>query len=178
MNGCIKIIQAAQESARVLVEQLEAKRTDRLVIAESCTAGLVAGILGQIPGISKWLCGSAVTYRESAKREWLGVSTTTLANHHAESIETTSEMALGVLRKTTEAKYSVAVTGHLGPNAPPAMDGRIFIAVAVRSGEDTQIYSTHCLKLNSLERVTRQYESVDCVLSCIEKAVAAGDTGR
>ena len=177
MNGCSEIIQAAEDSARALVEQLEANRTDRLVIAESCTAGLVAGVLGQIPGISKWLCGSAVTYRESAKKEWLGVSSTTLATHHAESIETTREMALGVLRKTSEAKYSVAVTGHLGPDAPPALDGQIFIAVAVRADEEARIYSTDCLKLSSLERVARQYESVDCVLSCIKEAVAAGDAG-
>ena len=175
MSGCIEILKTAQESARALVKQLEFNQTDRLVMAESCTGGLAAGLLAQVPGVSQWLCGSAVTYRESVKTKWLGVSTTTLANYRAESMETTSEMALGVLRQTSEAKYSAAITGHLGPDAPPATDGQIFIAIAVRSDKETQIYSTYCLKLDSLERVARQYESAGRVLRCLREAMAAGN---
>ena len=174
INASGEMLQAAQRSAQALVEQLEVNQTDRLVIAESCTAGLVSGLLAQVPGVSQWLCGSAVTYRESVKREWLGVSATTLASYLAESIETTSEMALGVLQRTSEAKFSVAITGHLGPDAPPATDGQVFIAVAVRIGEGTGIYSTHRHKLDSRERVARQYEAADCVLRVVREAVAEG----
>ena len=82
---------------------------------------------------------------------------------------------MGVLRQTSEAKYSAAITGHLGPDAPPTTDGQIFIAIAVRSDKETQIYSTHCLKLDSLERVARQYESAGRVLRCLREAMAAGN---
>ncbi len=174
MSQCNEILKAARQSARALVKQLELNQTDRLVMAESCTAGLASGLLAQVPGVSQWLCGSAVTYRESVKTEWLGVSATTLANYRAESMETTSEMALGVLRQTSEAKYSAAITGHLGPGAPPATDGQIFIAIAVRRDEETQIDSTHCFQLDSHERVARQYESADRVLGCLREAMAAG----
>ena len=143
-------------------------------MTESCTAGLAAGLLAQVPGVSQWLCGSAVTYRESVKVDWLGVSAATLASHFAESMETTSEMALGVLGRTTEATCSVAITGHLGPDAPLETDGHIFIAVAMRTGQETRICSTHRLKLHSLERVARQYESANCVLRFAREALASG----
>jgi PncC family amidohydrolase len=172
MNASSEIMQAALAAARALVEQFEINQSDRLVIAESCTGGLVSGLLAQVPGVSQWLCGSAVTYRGSVKKEWLGVSETTLATCHAESIETTSEMALGVLRQTSEANFSVAITGHLGPGAPPATDGQVFIAVAVQAGEVDEIYSTHQLKLDSHERVLRQYESAVCLLDVTRKAIA------
>ena len=174
MSGYSEFLLATQESARALVEQLKVNQTDRLVMAESCTAGLASGLLAQVPGVSQWLCGSAVTYRESVKVDWLGVSAATLASHFAESMETTSEMALGVLGQTAEASCSVAITGHLGPDAPPETDGHIFIAVAMRTGQETRICSTHRLKLHSLERVARQYESANCVLRFAREALASG----
>mgnify|MGYP006138394627 FL=1 len=178
MNTNSEIIRAAKDSARALYDQFGVNQSDRLVIAESCTAGMVAGLLAQIPGVSQWLCGSAVTYRESVKKEWLGVSSTTLSNHLAESTETTCEMALGVLRRTAEANFSVAITGHLGPEAPPETDGQVYVAVAVRSGEGIEIYSTHRINLDSRERVARQYESADRVLRIAREAMAEGDLLR
>ena len=46
----------------------------RLALAESCTGGLIAGQLAQIPGISEHFCGSAVVYRYDTKARWLGLS--------------------------------------------------------------------------------------------------------
>ena len=59
------------ESARLLARQLAETRT-RLVLAESCTGGLAAATLAAIPGISHWLCGSAVTYREPDENRLAG----------------------------------------------------------------------------------------------------------
>ena len=45
----------------------------KLVLAESCTCGRIAATLGALPGISSYLCGSQVVYRNLSKQQWLGV---------------------------------------------------------------------------------------------------------
>lgn len=158
---------AAQEKAARIAERLKQNQTDLIVFAESCTAGLVVALLGQIPGISNWLCGSAVTYRESAKKQWLDVSAETLAQHTAESLETTCEMAVGILSKTSEASYSAAVTGHLGPDAPQAIDGKIFVAVARRVDDSIEITSSQSFPLTSSSRIDRQHEAAQIVFDAL-----------
>ena len=61
-----------QAKAEVVATRL-AERQERLVLAESCTGGLICATLATIPGISQWLCGSSVVYRETTKRDWLGI---------------------------------------------------------------------------------------------------------
>lgn len=162
-----EFILAATESAEALAIRLKKVQTEKVVFAESCTAGLVAALLGQLPGISNWLCGSAVTYRESVKMEWLGVSQRTLSLQTAESLATTSEMATGVLRKTEEATFSAAVTGHLGPDAPSDRDGTVFVAVAKRMRDTVEIANTRTVQLESSTRVDRQHESAKSVLDLL-----------
>ncbi len=115
--------------AAELVDALKVAET-RLVLAESCTGGLIAAELASIPGVSQWLCGSAVTYRENTKIRWLDVSAESIAQQTAVSEQVAREMAIGVLKQTPEADLSAAITGHLGPNAPPGQDGLIFIGIA------------------------------------------------
>lgn len=104
----------------------------RLVTAESCTAGFVAAELGQIPGISESWCGSLVAYRKESKFEWLGIDRSILDDplRGPVSEDATRELARAALQKTSEATIAAAVTGHLGPNSPPGMDGHVFTAVA------------------------------------------------
>ncbi|MCA9140480.1 MAG: CinA family protein, partial [Planctomycetales bacterium] len=64
--------------AQQLVELLSEKRV-KLVLAESCTGGLVSAALTAIPGVSSWLAGSMVVYQEQSKVCWLGVDQETLA---------------------------------------------------------------------------------------------------
>ncbi|MFT5301374.1 MAG: nicotinamide-nucleotide amidase [Mariniblastus sp.] len=156
---------SAPQCAARLAAILAQRQTDRVVFAESCTSGLVAALLGQIPGISNWLCGSAVTYRESVKQSWISVSAETLRQFSAESIETTCEMAIGVLERTAEASYSAAVTGHLGPDVQDGSDGKIFISIARRDGEGLEIVQTQVVQLESTTRVQRQFESAQAVLA-------------
>lgn len=113
----------------------------RLVLAESCTGGLVAASLVGIAGISEWLTGSAVVYRDDTKHRWLDVSEKDLANPAITAVSevVARQMAEGVLRKTPEADWSVATTGHLGPGAPASIDGLVFIAAARR--EEDRIVS-------------------------------------
>ena len=65
-------IDSSHTVAAELAEQLAAKQ-QKIVFAESCTAGMAAALLGGCPGISAWLCGSAVTYREATKTRWLDI---------------------------------------------------------------------------------------------------------
>jgi len=114
-------------------------RSWRLVLAESCTCGMAAAAIGGVPGASEVFCGSAVTYRERVKSQWLDVDPETLRQFTAESQETTDEMADRVLRRTDEATFGAAITGHLGPGAPPEKDGRVFVSLCYRPGNSGSI---------------------------------------
>ena len=107
----------------------------RIVFAESCTGGLVAASLARVPGISDFLCGSAVVYRLNTKMTWLGVSEASLNDPGPVSDVVAREMILGVLACTPEADCAASITGHLGPLAPDDQDGLVFIGVACRSSE-------------------------------------------
>ena len=105
------------------------------MLAESCTCGLIAATLGEIPGISEHLCGSAVVYRNATKAAWLNVSAHDLADPAigAVSDAVAAAMAVGVLQNTAEADLSTSITGDLGPNAPPETDGVVVIGLATRN---------------------------------------------
>src|SRR5688572_6217587 len=117
------------DSAAAEVARLLQSTGRRLVLAESCTGGLVAATLARVPGISEHLCGSAVVYRAATKSAWLGIDPRLLHDPAIGpvSAEVTRELALAVLEQTPEADLSAGVTGHLGPDAPPALDGVVYI---------------------------------------------------
>ena len=151
---------------------------DRLVLAESCTAGLVAAELGQIPGISEFLCGSMVVYRTLTKAAWLGISQDPLFHPDIGpvSAQVTMSLAEAVLIQTPEATISAAITGHLGPGAPPSLDGQLFFAVA-RRGLPSSLERVQKFKLTSpspvnlddlLRRGLRQREAAHALLRYIE----------
>lgn len=148
-----------------LVRQLELKRL-KLVLAESCTGGLVAAELAKVPGVSNWLCGSAVTYRSETKSAWLDVDPASIAKHTAVSSEVATQMVEGALRKTPEADIAAAITGHLGPDAPSEFDGIVFIATRVRNQSKPTV-SRHALTSNS--RTDRQAEATKLVLGQLIK---------
>ncbi|HUP82119.1 MAG TPA: CinA family protein [Pirellula sp.] len=154
------------------------ERGDRLVLAESCTAGLVAAQLGQIPGISNFLCGSMVIYRTSTKTAWLGISSEVLQNPATGPVSATVTLLLAgaILTKTPEATLAAAITGHLGPGAPKGMDGQVYCAV-VRRGFRSEISEVQSFKLSSgpvtdqddfANRHARQKEAAYALLSLIE----------
>ncbi|MEK6270780.1 MAG: nicotinamide-nucleotide amidohydrolase family protein [Planctomycetales bacterium] len=149
------------------------RRQLRLALAESCTGGLVAARLTSIAGASDILCGSMVSYRDLTKREWLGISATELEKFSSVSREITHAMAIAVLAETPEASLAAAVTGHLGPDAPPELDGALFVTVVFRdpdsNGDRTLIEDEY--RLEASPRVARQAEAADFVLRQIEKSL-------
>lgn len=103
--------------------------------AESCTGGLIAGALTEIPGSSSVVDRGFVTYSNEAKMQMIGVSPETLRLHGAVSKETAIEMAKGALAGSLAA-ISVAVTGVAGPGggSPEKPVGLVHLAAARRDG--------------------------------------------
>jgi nicotinamide-nucleotide amidase len=87
--------------------------------AESCTGGLIAGLLTEIPGSSNMLERGFVVYSNAAKQELLGVPPETLTHHGAVSEQTAAAMAEGALR-ASRAEVAVSVTGIAGPDGGTA----------------------------------------------------------
>ena len=86
----------------------------RIATAESCTGGLVAGALTDVPGSSDVVDRGFVTYSNAAKEQMLGVDAATLAAHGAVSEEVARAMAEGALRHSL-ADLAVSTTGIAGP---------------------------------------------------------------
>jgi nicotinamide-nucleotide amidase len=87
--------------------------------AESCTGGLIAALLTEIPGSSSVLERGFVVYSNAAKEESLGVPAETLAKHGAVSEPTARAMAEGALAQS-RAEVAVSVTGIAGPDGGTA----------------------------------------------------------
>jgi nicotinamide-nucleotide amidase len=125
-------------------DTLAIARSRRMMIAtaESCTGGLIAGLLTEIPGSSDVLERGFVTYSNAAKEEMLGVPHELLATHGAVSRAVAAAMAEGALDHSW-AQLAVAVTGIAGPGGGSAEKpvGLVFIA-AMRAG-DAPIVQRH-----------------------------------
>ena len=102
------------ESLEQTVGRLLRARRQTLAVAESCTGGLIADRITEVPGSSDYLILSAVTYANSAKIKILGVNAKTLDTHGAVSEQTVEEMARGVQR-ISGANYGLATSGVAGP---------------------------------------------------------------
>ncbi len=155
----------ASELARLLAEQ-----NKKIVLAESCTGGMAAALLTQVPGISQYFCGSAVTYREATKSQWLKVSPEHMHEFTAESMEASDEMAVNILEMTEEADFSAAITGHLGPGIDPKIDGILFISLAIKQPAKSHCKVIHRFSggLSASDRIQRQLESAAIMLEqCI-----------
>ncbi len=86
-----------------------------LGLAESCTGGLLAAAITEIPGSSGYFNGSIVAYRNKVKKKVLKVTTPCLRKFGAVSAETAAAMARGA-RKATTAGIGLSITGIAGPD--------------------------------------------------------------
>ncbi len=123
------------EAAKRLLDICKRKNLT-VATAESCTAGLVAGTLTEVPGTSSILDRGFVTYSNQAKQDMVGVSAATLKAHGAVSRETAEDMARGALAHAP-VDLAVSVTGIAGPDGGSAEKpvGLVHFAAASRSGQ-------------------------------------------
>ncbi|MDB5730084.1 MAG: ompetence-damaged protein [Noviherbaspirillum sp.] len=87
----------------------------RLATAESCTAGLIAAMLGDLPGCGSWLECGFVTYSPEAKNRLLGVKFETIDECNLTSEQVAREMVEGALRNS-RANVAISNTGVAGPS--------------------------------------------------------------
>lgn len=119
---------------------LDAARARRVMIAtaESCTGGLIAGALTEVPGSSDGFDRGFVTYSNAAKMQMLGVRAETLDTHGAVSEQVAAEMAQGALRQS-DAGIAVSVTGIAGPGGSEHKpEGRVCFGISQPFGTFTQ----------------------------------------
>ena len=123
-----------------LAAQLLAKATESGVMiasAESCTGGMLAAALTDLPGSSMMFDRGFVTYTNAAKMELLGVSAETLRTHGAVSEETADEMATGALARS-DAQIAVSITGIAGPGGSDHKpEGRVCFGLATADKHTT-----------------------------------------
>jgi len=121
---------------RVIEENAQAGRT--VALAESCTGGLVAAALTEVPGSSAVFDRSFVTYSNAAKREMLGVPSEIIETFGAVSIACVWAMAKGALERSG-ADVAVAISGVAGPGGGTTLKpvGTVVFARVTRNSENT-----------------------------------------
>lgn len=119
----------------VIVEELTA-RGETLAVAESCTGGLVAHRITNVPGASAVFLAGYVTYANEAKQTALGVPAALLVEHGAVSAQVAAAMASGA-RAAADATFALATTGIAGPGGGSEEKpvGTVYIALAEEGRE-------------------------------------------
>lgn len=134
MSNSLLPVELVDLARRVVEANKAAGR--KVAVAESCTGGLVAAALTEVPGSSAVLDRGFVTYSNEAKEETLGVSNDIIDAFGAVSVACVYAMAKGALQRS-QADVAVAISGIAGPDggsqAKPV--GTVVFARAIR-GED------------------------------------------
>ena len=113
------------------LKRLLAGSRKTFALAESCTGGLIASRVTDVPGASEYFEAGVVSYSNRAKEKFLSVPARVIASHGAVSAETATEMAVGI-RHAADSDIGLSVTGVAGPDggslAKPV--GTVFIGLA------------------------------------------------
>ena len=120
--------------ARAVVAHLvSAKKT--VSVAESCTGGLIAAAITDVPGASKAFVGGVITYATDTKAELLGVPECMIAQHGVVSAEVAAAMAAAVAEKFG-TDYGLAATGYAGPTGGTEADpvGTVYLGLHTPDG--------------------------------------------
>ena len=128
-----------QKQDELTVAKLLIETDKQLAIAESCTGGLVSSLMTDVSGSSAFIKANFVTYANEAKSKYLGVSADTLKTYGAVSLQTATEMSLGLL-KETGADYSLVTTGIAGPTGgnDEKPVGLVYIGIA-KNGDNPDV---------------------------------------
>jgi nicotinamide-nucleotide amidase len=140
----------------------------KIVTAESCTGGLIAGLLTEVPGSSAVVERGFVVYSNEAKAAMLGVPTEVIAAHGAVSEATARAMAEGAL-KNALADVAVSVTGVAGPDGGSAEKpvGLVWFGCARRGAETI----ARVERFGPIGRAAVRLASVGVALELLESAL-------
>jgi nicotinamide-nucleotide amidase len=154
------------QMSAALLDRLRAAHLT-LVTAESCTGGLVSGMLTEIAGSSDVVERGFVTYSNAAKMELLGVPEAVLAEHGAVSEAVARAMAQGALAHS-HADVAVSVTGIAGPGGGSAAKpvGLVHLAAARRGGA---VLHREC-RFGDIGRSPVRLASVEVALQLVARA--------
>ncbi|WP_181702824.1 CinA family protein [Chthonobacter albigriseus] len=141
----------------------------KIATAESCTGGLIAALLTEIPGSSDVLDRGFVTYSNEAKAEMIGVPPDLIAQHGAVSEPVARAMAIGALSRS-HADLVVSVTGIAGPGGGTDRKpvGLVHFALAVRRGDLSHLER----RFGDLGRAGIRLASVEQALALLENGMA------
>jgi len=152
------------DAAEVL--NLARARGVMIATAESCTGGLIAVRLTDVPGSSDVVDRGFVTYSNAAKIEMLGVLPATLDTHGAVSEEIAAEMAVGALTRSGVG-IAVSVTGIAGPGGSESKpEGRVCFGVATATGVQTET-----VEFGAIGRAEVRGATVDHALALLAAAL-------
>ena len=142
--------------ARLTLDEAQQRRL-KIATAESCTGGLIAGLLTEVPGSSASVERGFIVYSNRAKEEMLGVPGDLIADMGAVSEPVARALAEGALRES-RANLAVAVTGVAGPGGGTALKpvGLVHIAVA---RENRPIFH-QALRLGDIGRTAIRRETI------------------
>jgi len=126
-----------EDTLEAFVGKLLIERNLTLSVAESCTGGLIAHRLTNIPGSSQYFMHGSICYSNQAKIQQLGVKPETLQKYGAVSLQTAIEMADGV-RRIMDTKIGLATTGIAGPTGGSAAKpvGTVYIGIATEKSKE------------------------------------------
>jgi len=132
--GSIRVRRGDTRPAQLLTDALLA-RSARLAVAESCTGGLVAKSLTDLPGSSRVFWGGFLSYSNEAKAKLLGIQESLLAAHGAVSEPVVRAMAQGAL-SASGVEASLSVSGIAGPEGGTLEKpvGTVWMAAALKGG--------------------------------------------
>ncbi len=149
----------------IVVTQLR-HRKQTLALAESCTGGLLAHRITNIPGASEVFRGCAVTYANAVKSRLLGVDDGLMVSKGAVSEETARAMATGA-QALFSTDYALSITGVAGPagGTPATPVGTVFMALASPDGVSVHHY------LNAWDRQTFKAVTTFQALDLLRKAL-------
>lgn len=129
---------ADDETLEGAVGSLLASRRKSLAVAESCTGGLLADRITDVPGSSRYFLGGVVAYHNNVKRGTLGVPADLLERFGAVSAQTATAMADGV-RRWAGASVGLAITGVAGPTGGSARKPVGLVYVALSDGRRRRV---------------------------------------
>ena len=127
----MSIFSADDEALEAVVVKLLKQRKETLATAESCTGGLIANCITNVPGASEVFLAGYVTYANSSKTDILHVDTKLIEQHGAVSETVARAMAEGA-RARPSSTYGLATTGIAGPDggSDEKPVGTVYVALA------------------------------------------------